>query len=65
MPDDSSLVTHIEACTRTQQATNLHMRAVQSNWSQPGPPNGPAALDALIAECQQTIAVAQELKGRR
>ena len=62
--DDQAMVNRVEACTNTQQAINRRMADIQIGWAAPGPPNGPEALNALIAECNRTIAIAVAMGGR-
>jgi hypothetical protein len=63
--DDTSLVNRVNACTNTQKMLNQRMADIQISWVSPGPPNGPDALNALIAECNRTILVAQTLLNTR
>lgn len=63
--DDQALVNRVNACTHAQQAINRRMLDIQTGWTTPGPPGGPDALNALIAECHRTIAIAVEMGGSR
>jgi hypothetical protein len=63
--DDTALVNRVNACTNTQAAINNRLVDVQISWGTPGPPNGPDAVNALIAECQRTITIATALLNVR
>jgi hypothetical protein len=62
--DATALVNRVNACTNTQQAVNNRMLDIEIGWSNPGPPDSPAALNALITECQTTITLATRLLNR-
>jgi hypothetical protein len=63
--DAVSLVNRLKACTNTQIALNTRLADIQAGWQNPGPPNAPDALNALIAECDKTIQTAQRLLAAR
>ena len=63
--DSVALVNRVNACTNTQGAINQRLADIQIGWTTPGPPGGPDALTALIAECQRTIAIAESMGGSR
>jgi hypothetical protein len=63
--DATALVNRVNACTNTQVALNNRLLDIQISWTTPGPPNGPDALNALIAECQRTITLATTLLNTR
>jgi hypothetical protein len=63
--DEVALVNRVNACLNTLQAVNQRMIDIQISWGNPGPPGGPDALNALIAECKRTMDIAVALGGTR
>jgi hypothetical protein len=62
--DPASLVNRLKATLSVQQLVNRRMADIQSTWVNPGPPDAPAVLNDLIAECNRTIQIAQRLNTR-
>ncbi len=55
--DSVSLVNRLAAALNVQQVVTKRLTAVEPNYPNPGPPNGPETLQSIITEAQNVINV--------
>jgi hypothetical protein len=62
--DDAAIVRRLNRVLTIVQKANARLTAISAVSISPGPPDGPALCDSIVAEAGNTVTLASEIKAK-